>query len=234
MQIEIGPAEIALRLVLTLIAGAIIGINRSERGRAAGFRTTILVCLTASASMVLGNLLLGTTGRPFNSFVTMDVMRLPLGILTGMGFIGAGAILHRANAVTGVTTAATLWFTTVMGFCFGAGEFLLGAWMLGLGVFVLWCMQWIEAHWKQQQEATLMVLVEPEGPSHTELAAIIETDGHKINSCAARYAGAESEWRFDIRWQGAQEDASLPEFLERLVGHSGVKEVRWTPSLKQQ
>jgi len=69
----------------------------------------------------------------------------PLGILTGMGFIGAGAILHRANMVTGVTTAATLWFTTVMGFCFGAGEFLLGAWMLGLSILVLWCMQWVEA-----------------------------------------------------------------------------------------
>ena len=234
MQIEIGPAEVALRLVLTLIAGAIIGINRSERGRAAGFRTTILVCLTASASMVLGNLMLGTTGRPFNSFVTMDVMRLPLGILTGMGFIGAGAILHRANMVTGVTTAASLWFTTVMGFCFGAGEFLLGAWMLGLGVFVLWCMQWVEARWKQQQDATLTVLVEPKGPSHNELAAIIETDGHKINSCAARYAGTESEWRFDIHWQAAQKDASLPQFLERLAGHSGVKEVRWTPSFKQQ
>jgi putative Mg2+ transporter-C (MgtC) family protein len=233
VQIEIGPAEIALRLVLTFIAGAIIGINRSERGRAAGFRTTILVCLTASASMVLGNLLLGTTGRPWNSFVTMDVMRLPLGILTGMGFIGAGAILHRANVVTGVTTAASLWFTTVMGFCFGAGEFLLGAWMLGLGVFVLWCMQWVEARWKQQQEATLTVLVEPRGPSHNELAAIIETDGHKINGCAARYAGTESEWRFDIHWKAAQEDSSLPQFLERISEHSGVKEVSWTPSFKQ-
>ena len=146
--------------------------------------------------MILGNLMLGTTGRPWNSFVTMDVMRLPLGILTGMGFIGAGAILHRANMVTGVTTAATLWFTTLMGFCFGAGEFLLGAWMLGLGVFVLWCMQWIEARWKQQQEATLMVLVDPDGPTQVELTALIETDGHKVSSCAARYAGAEREWRF--------------------------------------
>ena len=234
MQIEIGPAEIALRLVVTLVAGAIVGINRSERGRAAGFRTTILVCLTASASMILGNLMLGTTGRPLNSFVTMDVMRLPLGILTGMGFIGAGAILHRANVVTGVTTAATLWFTTLMGFCFGAGEFLLGAWMLGLGVFVLWCMQWVEARWKRQQEATLMILVEPHGPSHVELVALIETEGHKVSSCAARYADAENEWRFDVHWQATQEDTSLPHFLERIAERSGVKEIRWTPNWKQQ
>ena len=71
-------------------------------------RTTILVCLTASASMILGNLLLGTLGRATDTLVRMDVMRLPLGILTGMGFIGAGAILHRGNVVVGVTTAATL------------------------------------------------------------------------------------------------------------------------------
>ena len=51
-----------------------------------------------------------------------------------------------------VTTAATLWFTTLMGFCFGAGEFLLGGWMLGLGVFVLWCMQWIEARWRSRHD----------------------------------------------------------------------------------
>jgi putative Mg2+ transporter-C (MgtC) family protein len=84
--------------------------------------------------------------------VTMDVMRLPLGILTVMGFIGAGAILHKGNAVSGVTTAATLWFTTLMGFCFGSGEILLGSCLLGLGVVVLWCLEWLEMRWKQRQE----------------------------------------------------------------------------------
>ena len=82
--------------------------------------------LTASASMILGNVLIGTSGRAPNSFVTMDVMRLPLGILTGMGFIGAGAILHQGNMVLGVTAAVTSWVTTLVGSCFGAGEHGLG------------------------------------------------------------------------------------------------------------
>lgn len=232
MQIEISSTDIAIRLVLTFLAGAVIGVNRSERGRPAGFRTTILVCLTASASMVLGNLLLSTSGRSLDSIVRMDVMRLPLGILTGMGFIGAGAILHRGNAVTGVTTAATLWFTTLMGFCFGSGQFLLGAWMLGLGVFVLWCMEWIEARWKQRQEATLIVSVEPDGPSQSELAAAVEENGEKVTSSAVRYSQAGSEWRFDIAWRSSQKESSLPEFIERIAGRPGVKEVRWTPTLK--
>ena len=232
MQIEIGPADIAVRLLLTLIAGAVIGVNRSDRGRAAGLRTTILVCLTASASMILGNLLLGTSGRATDTLVRMDVMRLPLGILTGMGFIGPGAILHRGNVVVGVTTAATLWFTTLMGFCFGSGQFLLGVWMLGLGVLVLWCMAWIEARWKQHQEATLVVLVLPDGPSQRDLAAEVETHGHRVTGSAARYSEGGKEWRFDVNWRASQDDTSLPPFIESLAARSGVQEVRWTPNLK--
>ena len=67
-----------------------------------------------------------TTGKPTDSFVTLDLMRLPLGILTGMGFIGAGAILKKGDIVLGVTTATTLWFVTVLGLCFGGGQWILG------------------------------------------------------------------------------------------------------------
>src|SRR5215475_4281882 len=126
MPAHIGWHEIALRLVLTVIAGLLIGYNRTEHGKAAGLRTTLLVCLAASFAMIQVNLLLPTAGRAPDSFVTNDLMRLPLGILTGVGFIGAGAILRRRDVVTGVTTAATIWYVTVIGLCFGGGQILLG------------------------------------------------------------------------------------------------------------
>src|SRR4051794_37903840 len=109
MPLTIGWTEIALRLALAILAGTLLGINRTERGMAAGLRTTLLVCLAAAASMIQVNLLLALAGRPEGSFIMMDLMRLPLGILTGMGFIGAGAILRHGDRVAGVTTAATLW-----------------------------------------------------------------------------------------------------------------------------
>src|SRR3974390_842193 len=93
--------EILERLALTLVAGALIGLNRWERGRAAGVRTMVLLSLAASIAMIQANVLLGTTGKAANSFATMDVMRLPLGILSGMGFIGAGVILRRGQMVLG-------------------------------------------------------------------------------------------------------------------------------------
>ena len=84
-------SDAALRLLCTLIAGVLVGLDRDERGKAAGIRTNVLVCLAASLSMLLANAMLWTSGKNASSFVQLDLMRLPLGILSGMGFIGAGA-----------------------------------------------------------------------------------------------------------------------------------------------
>jgi putative Mg2+ transporter-C (MgtC) family protein len=126
MPVHISWLDIAIRLVLTIVAGGVIGLNRGVHGQAAGLRTTLLVCLAASISMIQVNLLLPMGGKTPGSFAVMDLMRLPLGILSGMGFIGGGAILRRGDIVRGVTTAATLWFTTVMGLCIGGGQIVLG------------------------------------------------------------------------------------------------------------
>jgi putative Mg2+ transporter-C (MgtC) family protein len=127
MQPTLDWHDIALRLVLTLAAGMLVGLNRGEHGRPAGLRTTMMVCLAASLAMILCNILLSTVGKHPDSFVNIDPMRLPLGILTGMGFIGAGAVIRRKDTVIGITTtAATLWLVTVVGLCIGSWHFLLG------------------------------------------------------------------------------------------------------------
>src|SRR6185437_14159673 len=137
MPLTISWHDILIRIALTVLAGFLIGLDRGEHRRPAGLRTTMLVCLAASLSMIQVNLLLGITGKAPNSFVVMDLMRLPLGILSGMGFIGAGAILHRDDLVIGVTTAATLWFVTVVGLCLGGGQIGLGLAGLVLGLIIL-------------------------------------------------------------------------------------------------
>src|ERR1700724_428401 len=148
MPLNIGWGDIALRLALTVAAGLLIGINRSEHGHAAGLRTTVLVCLAASLSMLEVNLLLPMAGKTSSSFIQLDLMRLPLGILSGMGFIGAGAIVRKDNFVHGLTTAATLWFVTSLGLCFGAGQLALGMVGLALGVLVLEVLTRVEDRWR--------------------------------------------------------------------------------------
>jgi putative Mg2+ transporter-C (MgtC) family protein len=130
--------DICLRLLLTVIAGAMLGFDREARGHAAGLRTTILVALAASVAMIQTNILLPLEGKDQGSFAVMDMMRLPLGILTGVGFLGGGAILKRGGSISGVTTAATLWIATVIGLSFGGGQLGLGVIATGLAILTLW------------------------------------------------------------------------------------------------
>jgi uncharacterized membrane protein len=80
MPLHPSSSDTAIRLTLTMLAGTVIGFNRGARGRAAGFRTTILVGLAASVA-IQANILLSLIGKTAGSFAVMDLMRLPLGIL---------------------------------------------------------------------------------------------------------------------------------------------------------
>lgn len=115
MPVTLSWHDIALRLALTFVTAAVIGWDRGEHGRAAGLRTTLLLSVAACVAMLQANALMYSVGKTPDSFVVLDLMRLPLGILSGVGFIGAGAILRCDNLVIGVTTAATMWFVTVLG-----------------------------------------------------------------------------------------------------------------------
>lgn len=227
MDTEISTADLALRLTCTVLASLIIGINREERGRPAGLRTTMLVCLAASGAMLLANLLVDTTGRPWDSYVTMDVMRLPLGVLTGVGFIGAGAILHKGNFVLGVTTAATLWFSTVMGFCFGSGEFGLGAALLVVAAGVLWGLRWVEKRWWHRVEATVSVTVESGRWTEAEIRKILSDAGYAVTPIRAEWTRSKHHYRFDVHRHVAEEQAGPPAELVQLV-ERGDMELRWS------
>jgi putative Mg2+ transporter-C (MgtC) family protein len=113
----------------------------------------------------------------------MDPMRLPLGILSGMGFIGAGAIVRRDNVVLGVTTAATLWFVTVIGLCFGGGQIRLGLIGLVIGLVVLAGLRQVEAKMKQDRQGTLLIVTDPSGPGENDIRTTLLRAGFKIASC---------------------------------------------------
>src|SRR5580704_16576496 len=171
MSLNLQWSDIAIRLLWTILAAGLIGFNRGEHGRPAGLRTTILVALAACLAMIQVNILLPTAGRPANSFVMNDLMRLPLGILSGMGFIGAGAIVRRDNFVVGITTAATLWFVTVLGLCFGGGQIALGLVGSAIGIVVLTVLKVVEDRLKQDHLGKLSLLIDSSGPSENEIRA---------------------------------------------------------------
>ncbi|HVX85373.1 MAG TPA: MgtC/SapB family protein [Phycisphaerae bacterium] len=223
--------DIAVRLGLALLAGAIVGLNRGEKGKPAGLRTTTLVCVAASLTMVLTNLLINTNGRPSDSFVQFDIMRLPLGLLSGMGFIGAGAIIRTRGDVQGVTTAATLWFVTVMGLCFGSGFIGTGLVSLGLAMFVLWAMGLLE-HWLPQMRAGCLAITlsaeASEGLTRAQVRRMVEVHGNRIVSWKVRYReGRPRVIEARVRWHCLGKDAELPGFVENVAAAAGVERVVW-------
>lgn len=230
MPLTVSAGDLALRLGLTALAGAAIGINRGEHGRPAGLRTTMLVCLAAAGSMIEANLLLPTTGKAANSFVTLDLMRLPLGVLTGMGFIGGGAIIKRPNLVHGVTTAATLWIVTVIGLCLGGGQLVLGMVLSVLTLAVLWSLKRAEAHLRRDRSATCVISLGAEGPSEGQLRARLEANGVRIKNAAFTYdeEGKCREYRYGVEWRDWAE-AELPGFLSELAAQAGVHKLEWEP-----
>lgn len=153
-------------------------------------------------------------GRASDSFMMLDLMRLPLGILTGMGFIGGGAILRRDGFVLGVTTAATLWFVTVVGLCFGGGQISLGIAASALGMLVLSGLRWFDYHRKQEQHGILYLTTERHQPSPEAIQATIQ----------------KRELEFKVQWRSAPHNMDEPAFLRDLASDPHVATALWKVS----
>ena len=223
--------DIALRLLLALIASFLVGLNRGERGRPAGMRTVMLVSLAACFAMILANVLINTNGMPADSFVKFDPMRLPLGILSGIGFIGGGAILRRENMVVGVTTAATIWFVTVMGICFGAGQIGLGIAATVIALAVLSGMWHLEQALYQQSEGTLWATVAADGPTDDQIRSHITQPGNTIVSWGISHfqRSGQRQITCEVRRRQHPTDATPPAFVAELAKIPGIPYLEWQP-----
>ncbi|HPN73097.1 MAG TPA: MgtC/SapB family protein [Candidatus Omnitrophota bacterium] len=111
--------DIALRLAISTILSAVIGIEREIHKRAAGFRTHILVCL-GSTLFMLTSISVAVT---YSSAGAVDPSRIAAGVVTGIGFLGAGAIMRYGESIKGLTTAASVWVVAAIGLSVGAGMY---------------------------------------------------------------------------------------------------------------
>ena len=110
----LAPAEVAIRLALAFVVGACVGVERQWHHKNAGVRTHTLVAIGAAGFTIVSTLGLGPTNSP---------MLIAAGVVTGIGFIAGGVIMHDGHAVHGLNTAATLWATASMGLAAGGGYY---------------------------------------------------------------------------------------------------------------
>lgn len=165
--------DFVFRLLAAVAVGIILGLEREKRGRAAGLRTTTLVCLAAALAMVLSEWL-PTANATITGTFGGDPARLAAGVLAGMGFLGAGVILRQDTAIRGVTTAAVLWITSILGLCAGSGNFGLCFGGTALVLFVLLALPFLEMRMDNDGFVTLTVMSSTPGLVEGQLEKILE------------------------------------------------------------
>jgi len=185
--------------------GGAIGLERELSGKPAGLRTNILICLGAAIitdlSVVLAEHLPGRPGDPG---------RIAAQIVTGVGFIGAGTILHSRGAVTGLTSAATIWVVAAIGVALGAGAVFDGVGVTLLLLFVLRGLGWAEGHVRRRAtEATVSVEV-PAGPEQVvRIENILRDCGLEVLDLRAEAAReGRSLLSITVRGKAEQHDAA--------------------------
>lgn len=193
---------IAVRIAAALFAGAAIGFERGFHGRPAGFRTHALVCLTSSLLMLV-TVFQGSwmTGIPVDAIRT-DPTRMAQGIMTGIGFLGAGVIFKEGTTVRGLTTAATIWITSAIGILIGIGFYLPAIAGAIATLFVLSGMRWLESRLPRTFHASLLVRFGRENAlSEAELRDMVGKQGFTVQNFSHRLTGGGEaiEYRATIR-----------------------------------
>lgn len=136
--------NILLPLFAALCAGALIGLERTVHGRPAGFRTHALVCLASSLLMLVTTHQVGLMhGIPLEA-MRIDPTRMAQGIMTGIGFLGAGVVMKEGLSIRGLTTAASIWITAAIGILAGIGFYFPTIVATLFTLLVLSLFRWIE------------------------------------------------------------------------------------------
>ncbi len=134
--------EILLKLLLAVALGGLIGLERQTSNKPAGIKTNILICVGAAMMMILSGLILGG-----NEERGTDLTRIAAGVITGIGFIGAGTIIQARGIIVGLTTAATIWAVAGLGLVIGTGYYLVAVIFTAIIILTLIIFRYVEEHY---------------------------------------------------------------------------------------
>jgi putative Mg2+ transporter-C (MgtC) family protein len=204
-------ADLLLQLVLATILGGMIGIEREIKGKPAGLRTNVLICIGAATfthlSVSLGH---GDPGR------------IAAQVLTGVGFIGAGTIMHTRGAVTGLTSAATIWVVSAIGMALGMGLYYEAVGTTALVMAVLLGLSRAEvALGRFSGSSRFTIHAKPEPSPVEELRTLVVRSGLDVMRCDVRRENVDLVVEMEVRGPRRRHE----EALNAIVHHPGVRSI---------
>lgn len=225
-------SEVAINLIVfmnllgALALGLVIGYERSFHGRAAGMRTYGLVCMASAAITVIAGYPHFWYGGQATVMVGADPTRVIQGIVTGVGFLGAGVIMREGFNISGLTTAASIWAASAIGVMVGVG-FYAAAILLTLlsAASMMWVSRlegWLPSH---PAIAITMQFRQDYKPQLDVLKRVANERGYDIaeGSMTINFRDGKPEWHFVAIAQGKDQGAPMAELAQELTAFEGVE-----------
>lgn len=214
--------DFAFRLLAAFVLGGIIGMERQIHGRPAGLRTHILVCLGAAVAIIAGI-------QAEHAFpdLSIDTGRIIAGIITGIGFLGAGTIVRYREGVGGLTTAACIWFVAMIGILCGFAFYYQAAIASVAALLVLLVLDNLEdrmpsaSHWM----LTVKSCDRSFNTLRTQCEKILKTRGIHVKSSTFSISDNKTELNFVLRTRKRRTDYDV---VEQIKSIEGVENVRWS------
>jgi putative Mg2+ transporter-C (MgtC) family protein len=218
-------------LLGALILGLIVGYERSYHGRAAGMRTYGLVCMASAALTVIAGYPSFWFGGQVDTYLAGDPTRVIQGIVTGIGFLGAGVIMRDGLNISGLTTAASIWTCSAIGIMVGIGFYAAA---ITLTLLSALCMMWISKleSWLPSRPAIAVTLEFQKNfiPQENTLREVVYSNGYEVasGSFAIRSSNEKLEWHFVAIALSKSSGAAMNDLASGLSTLQGVEDFSLT------
>jgi len=229
-NIESLYADIIVRLGAALLYGGLIGLERSYRGRPAGFRTHTLVCLASAALMLVTVYESLWFSADQGARVNIDPTRMAQGIMTGIGFLGAGVIMKDGLSVRGLTTAASIWITAAIGILVGVGFYMPAGLATVMTLGTLSIFRWIEQRMRTETFAEFVVrFTAQHAMPEQSLRHFVSEFGFSVAHVTHRFRRVEDQVEYRMTLRTLDSD-SIRRLAEELQKREDVDEFRIAPT----
>jgi putative Mg2+ transporter-C (MgtC) family protein len=222
--------DITIHLASAWAAGSLVGLERSFHGRPAGFRTHALVCVASALLMLVTAYQWSWLGALPIETIRTDPTRMAQGIMTGIGFLGAGVIFKEGLTVRGLTTAASIWMTAALGILYGIGFFFPAMVATAITVTTLAFFRMVEYRIPTQFYAHhLLRFAKDQALPEPEVRRLIEKHGFTISNMSYRLSegGSVFEYRMVIR---TSDKSNVERLVEHLRSRDNIHEFRVSPT----
>jgi putative Mg2+ transporter-C (MgtC) family protein len=216
--------ELMLRILLGTGLGAAIGLERDLHGRPAGLRTHAIVALASATFMVVSTRFVYFQHYAAGDLIEVDASRIAASVVSGIGFLGAGAILRTGITIRGLTTAAGLWLVSAIGMAAGGGMYAIAVFVTILGLAALTLLRLFEDRGEQAARQRLTILVDVAVSPVSTIVEALARAGAKVSEQEYEQSRTEGvRIVFDVRTSTPVESYVLARALE---GASGIKHLK--------